>query len=243
MPEKARSVSIIIPAFNEEKILGETLDSIFDSANRCDADCELIVVDHASTDGTTDIAKSKGARVTEEQSQGNISRVRNTGAKAATGEILVFVDADVSWPPEVLPRIFEEMKSGNCRGGALDTDYRSKRFLNRTYVRFWRVFGRLFGMAQGATQFCDAETFRALGGYDEAVFMGEDVEFFWRLCRAAKKSGGSVKRIDDVRVIPSCRKIDQWPFWKTLLLTNPLICLIFSRLRKPWGGWYKTPTR
>ena len=113
----------------------------------------------------------------------------------------------------------------------------------RAYVRVWRIFGKLFRMAQGATQFCRADTFLSLGGYDETVFMGEDVEFYWRLRRAARAKGCSVRLIDDLRVVPSCRRFDKWPFWKTLLLTNPLTCMLFSRRKRPWGEWYGTPTR
>ena len=135
------------------------------------------------------------------------------------------------------------MSDGRCIGGAVDTDYRPERFLVRAYLRFWRVVGKLFRMAQGATQFCRASVFSSLGGYNETIFMGEDVEFYWRLRKAARRTDSLVELIDDVSVVPSCRRFDKWPFWKTLILTNPLVCMLFSRTRRLWGDWYGGPTR
>jgi hypothetical protein len=75
------------------------------------------------------------------------------------------------------------------------------------------------------------------------MFMGEDVNFFWRLRKTARRTDSLVEFIDDVRVVPSCRRFDNWPFWRTLALTNPLICMLFSRRKKPWGDWYDMPVR
>ncbi len=239
-------ISIIIPAFNEESYIGATLDSLRRATeylgHRDGLDVEIIVVDNGSTDRTAEVARSRGANVVEE-SRGNVAFARNAGARVAKGQFLVFVDADTHWPKSVLYRIVDVMSDHRCIGGAVDTDYRPDRFVVRAYLRFWRVVGKLFQMAQGATQFCQADTFSSLGGYDETIFMGEDVEFYWRLRKAARTKGSSVELIDDVRVVPSCRRFDKWPFWKTLILTNPLTCMLFSRRKKPWGGWYGSPTR
>jgi hypothetical protein len=94
-------------------------------------------------------------------------------------------------------------------------------------------------MAQGATQFCRKSAFHELGGYDESLFMGEDVDFYWKMKRLAKKTSGSVAYVDEVRVIPSPRRFDQWPIWKTLVMTNPLFILLFRKTKNAWSGWYK----
>ena len=90
------TVSIVVPAFNEARILAATLASIRRSTAAFDARGwahELIVCDNNSTDGTGDVARAAGATVVFEPIN-QISRARNAGAAQATGDWLVFVDAD-----------------------------------------------------------------------------------------------------------------------------------------------------
>jgi hypothetical protein len=101
----------------------------------------------------------------------------------------------------------------------------------------------LTGTAQGATQFCRRDGFFALKGYDETLFMGEDVDFYWRLKRFAGRRNGGVSFIEDVRVVPSARRFDRWALWRTLIWTNPLFILMFRRRKKAWHGWYKAAPR
>ena len=240
------TVSIIIPAYNEEAYLAATLVAVAEAIEHATTtgDCatEVIVVDNGSTDRTAEIAKASCIQVVHEP-RSNVAVARNAGAGVATGQTLVFLDADTIWPVSVLSRIIETMSVPECVGGAVDTDYRPKRAIIRAYLRFWRIIGRLTGMAQGATQFCDRDLFAALGGYDQNVFMGEDVDFFWRIKKAAARDGKTTKLIDDVKVRPSCRRFDQWSIWKTLVLTNPLTCALYSRRSGPWKDWYGTPPR
>jgi len=97
--------------------------------------------------------------------------------------------------------------------------------------------------AQGACQCCGRETFAELGGYDEALFMGEDVDCFWRLRAAARTRGLRTCGIRDLQVATSARRFDTWPLWRTLVLTNPVVALAFRRRRFPWAGWYDKPPR
>lgn len=246
MTAACSTISIIIPALNEETYIGRTLQGIHASVDylkRCERpDPEIIVVDNGSTDGTAEIARSLGARVIEEP-QGNVAIARNAGARAATGQVLVFVDADVLWPENVLFEIDAVMSNEQCIGGAIDTEYKPQRLIIRAYLQFWRVVARLFRMAQGATQFYRSNIFASLSGYDATMFMGEDVDLFWRLQKTARATGSRVNLIDNIRVVPSCRRFDQWPVWKTVLLTNPLMCAFFARRKKPWRDWYDRPPR
>ena len=98
-------------------------------------------------------------------------------------------------------------------------------------------------MAQGATQFCRRDAFDALGGYDETLFMGEDVDYYRRLKGLARRRGGGVSFVEDVRVVPSTRRFDQWRLWRTLVWTNPLFVLLFRRRRAAWRGWYERVPR
>jgi GT2 family glycosyltransferase len=240
------SLSIIVPAFNEEEYLGYTLERIRSAIDRLrqrtGVSAEVLVVDNASTDDTARIAAALGATVLQEPIH-NIARVRNAGARAAAGRVLVFVDADTLVPEGLFSRIDQVMSRGDCGGGGVDTEYRPSGRLQQGYLAFWRLFGRMLGMAQGATQFCRRDLFEQIGGYDETLYMGEDVEFFWRLKKSARDQGLSVYYLRDLRVVPSCRRFDQWPFWRTLIWTNPLFIYLFARRKGAWNGWYRNLPR
>jgi glycosyltransferase involved in cell wall biosynthesis len=239
-------ISVVIPAFNEEDYLGETLASL-DRARafllkKESISAEIIVVDNNSLDSTTDVARDFGATVVKEPRH-NVAKVRNTGARFANANVLVFVDADTVVPDEMLWRIVEVISEPGCIGGAVNTDYRPVKLTSKIYLRFWRIIGKFAGMAQGATQFCRRDVFFALNGYDETLFMGEDVDFYWRLKRFAKRQNGSVSFIQDIHVVPSTRRFDQWGFWRTLICTNPLFILMFRRREAAWHEWYKAVPR
>jgi len=240
------SISVIIPAFDEERYLPATLQAVENSAlllrSRDGVNAEVIVVDNNSTDATATVARSLGAHVVAE-SEHNIARVRNRGAATAQGKVLVFLDADTHMPEELLQRIHQVFAAQGCVGGAVDTEYRPKKRSIRVYLGLWRLLGRAAGMAQGATQFCLRDTFTALGGYDESLFMGEDVDFYTRMRRHARRVGGSIRFIDELKVIPSCRRFDQWALWRTLVWTNPLVIAPLRHARSMWRGWYDAPLR
>ena len=239
-------ISVIIPAFNEEAYLGKTLTSLNQAKDllQCEADvaAEIIVVDNNSDDGTVATASALGVIVINEPLR-NIARVRNSGAKAARGDVLVFIDADTIVPANLLTRIAQVMLDNSCLGGALDTDYRPTKLAVRIYLQIWRIVGRAAGMAQGATQFCRRDAFFQLNCYDETLFMGEDVDFFWRLKRLAKRNRGRVSFVDDIKVIPSTRRFDSWRLWRTLVWTNPLFVFLFRRNKNQWQGWYTAMPR
>lgn len=92
----APALSFIVPARDEEKTLGPVIDSAREAATRGALPCEVIVVDHGSTDGTKAVAERHGARVLSWPDAPSIAALRNRGAEAAAAPILVFLDADVS---------------------------------------------------------------------------------------------------------------------------------------------------
>jgi glycosyltransferase involved in cell wall biosynthesis len=240
------SVSVIIPAFNEARHLPETLDRLRAAEHCFTADAhaavEILVVDNASTDRTAELAQSAGATVVREP-EPNIARARNSGAAIALYDVLVFLDADTRIPPELLLRIARAMADPKCAGGAVDAVHRPRSLLLRAYLRLWRLFGRRAGMAQGACQFCRRSVFQELGGYDETLYIGEDVDFHWRLKRLARRRALRTCFIQDLRVAPSPRRFYRWPLWRSLLWTNPLLIFLLRRRRAAWAGWYRDPPR
>jgi glycosyltransferase involved in cell wall biosynthesis len=234
-------LSVVIPAFNEELYLPETLSRLRDAISVCPCGVEIVVVDNESVDRTAEVARSFGATVVRE-SVHNIARVRNAGANVARGDVLAFVDADTTVPPHFLERIAEVMGDAACIGGSADIVHAPASKLLRAYLDTWRWLGIRLGMAQGAAQFCRKSAFTHLGGYDESQFMGEDVDFYWRLQRLSARIGGYLKFLDDLRVAPSPRRFDQTPIWRTLIWTNPLFIALFRKTRSVWTEWYlKTP--
>ncbi len=240
------SVSVIVPAFDEERSIAKTLDHLCAAGRllsvHADAPVQILLVDNASTDRTATIARDRGVTVIDE-AEHNIAKVRNAGARAAEHDVLVFVDADTLVPSQSLLRIGQAMSDSACLGGAIDNTYDARRPIIRAYLTFWRMVGILGGMAQGACHFCRREAFTELGGYDETLYMGEDVDFFWRLRAAARKRGLRTCFIRDLQVATSARRFDTWPLWRTLVFTNPIVALALRRRRSPWAGWYEKPPR
>ena len=112
-------ISIVVPAFNEERLLGGSLAQITSAAaafTRRGWDFELIVCDNNSTDRTAEIARAAGATVVFEPVN-QIDRARNTGAAAASGDWLVFVDADSHPSAELFAEVAGQIKSGHCLAG------------------------------------------------------------------------------------------------------------------------------
>lgn len=236
-------VSVIIPAYNEEKYLPETLGQIGKALSIIACLSEIILVDNDSEDKTKHIAESFGAKVFPE-SEHNISKVRNTGAENSIGDILVFVDADTFVPDSLFQKIADVIDDEKCFGGAVAVEYKiPKRKWIRFYLMGWKFWGTFFNMKQGAAQFCRKSVFEELQGYDQSIFMGEDVEFYWRLSRFAKRNEGYLCFVENPKVITSSRRFDQMSVWKTLLLTNPIFICLNWRKKSFWKDWYEKVIR
>ena len=94
--------SVIIPCRNGERIVGEAIAS---ARAQTEPAAEIIVVDDASTDGTSEIARAAGARVVRTERRVNAGGARNLGIAAASGDAFAFLDADVIAPPDWLARV------------------------------------------------------------------------------------------------------------------------------------------
>ena len=111
-------VSVVLPAFNEEKLLPAALAAVKAASSAFTArgwEWECVVCDNNSTDGTSAVARAAGATVVFEPVN-QIGRARDAGARAATGEWLVFIDADSTPSAElfasIATRITEERTHG-----------------------------------------------------------------------------------------------------------------------------------
>ena len=182
-------LSVVVPAFNEERLLGATLESI-KSAARVFDDCggwELIVCDNNSTDRTAHIARAAGAQVVFEP-HNQISRARNRGAAAATGQWLVFVDADSSPGAGLFLDLKAAIEDGSClAGGSTIAAIGSPGF--RAAIHFWNALSRATRWAAGSFVFCERNAFIELRGFSEELYASEELDLFRRLKRLARQRG------------------------------------------------------
>jgi glycosyltransferase involved in cell wall biosynthesis len=183
-------ISVIIPAFNEEKFLGNCLFSLKEQDFK---DFEIIVVDNNSTDKTAEIAKKFGAILVSEKNQG-VAFARNRGAKIAKGEILAFTDADTILPKNWLSRIKEEFErdkeliafGGSCQfySGPISARLASK-FLLKPFLILDKFFSGGFNL-MGCNMATKREAFFKVGGFNEKLKLNEDVEISYRLRKIGK---------------------------------------------------------
>lgn len=238
----ALKVSIVIPAFNEERLLGETLREVnaaLGAFTRLGWDTELIVCDNNSTDRTAELARAAGATVVFEPVN-QISRARNAGAAAATGEWLVFVDAD-SHPSEGLfGAVAEHITSGRCLGGGstvrLPRSYRRANLV----ASLWNGVSRAGRWLAGSFIFCEAGAFRKLGGFSQEFFAAEEIEFSKRLKRLARETGKSVVILHRHPLLTSARKVHLYTLGEHLRFLTRVLFLQRKTLRsrEACHTWY-----
>ncbi|HWQ93693.1 MAG TPA: glycosyltransferase [Clostridia bacterium] len=202
-------VSIIIPAFNEERLIEETL-------NRVRAACEafshrgwrneIIVCDNNSTDRTSELARAAGALVVFEPVN-QIGRARNSGAKVASGNWLIFVDADSHPSRGLFDRVAQEIATGRVIGGGSTIDLATQSRLAKSVARFWNCLSRVFRLLAGSFIFCDATAFRELGGFNDELFAGEELDLTTRLKRLARSRDKRLVIIKDHPLVTSDRKV------------------------------------
>ncbi len=178
-------VSVVVPAHDEARLIGSTLDALAAALGALDAASEVIVVDDASTDATAAIALARGARVLPVRLR-HIAATRNAGAAAARGDTLVFVDADTQVDGAVLRAALAALAAGAVGGGAavrLQPD--AARHAHWGAACFAWLF-RLAGIAPGCFVFCTRAAFDAVGGFDTAYYAGEDVAISRALARQGR---------------------------------------------------------
>ncbi len=202
-------ISIIIPAFNEERLLGESLARIKAAATAFlerGWRVEMIVCDNNSTDRTADIARAAGAVVVFEPVN-QIARARNCGAAAATGDWLVFVDADSHPNAGLFADVADQMVSGRCLAGGCTLRLDSRDLVAGAITWLWNRVSRLRRLMAGSFIFCDAVAFRQLGGFSDKLFAAEELEFSQRLQKLAKANGKEMVILNRHPLLTSARKM------------------------------------
>jgi peptidoglycan-N-acetylglucosamine deacetylase len=212
------SVSVVIPAFNEEQFLPACLDALRKQDYR--GTWEVIVVDNASTDATAAVAASFGCRVIEEPRKGYHHAIRR-GFESAGGAIIASTDADTIVDPDWLTGIAGTLAPDDivACGGVF-------RFYDGPLrVRLIGMLGRLNYHIAGANMAVKRDAYHACGGFSPHVNLGADVDIGQRL----KKIGRVVINRSLVAATSSRRFTSA--FWKTVFMYyfNDLNLLLFKR--------------
>lgn len=236
----APTVSVVIPAFNEEACLARLLDTVerARSVYRGGRDAvQVIVADNHSTDGTAAIARNAGCTVVCVEKR-VIGAVRNAGARAATGEVLAFVDADTQIHPDTFNEISDVLARGTVIGGATGIRFeRSSPGIRFTFFMLVAV-GSLLRVAIGepptmnvdtGVTFCRRQDFETIGGYTEERLFAEDAQFLVDLRRVARPRGQRLARGMRSKAIFSTRKFDRYGDWHYFPLSAKMIVSMLSR--------------
>ena len=236
-------ISIIIPTLNEESVLESTLAHLCSGLKN--TRYEIIISDGGSGDRTKEIAQRYTDKIVvyQEKKRQTIAQARNMGADIASGDLLVFMDADVTIPDpdnffKKTAKLFETRK--NLLGLAVSLAVEKDKarlpdrvmfaIINANYALFNNVLH--IGAAAGEFQMVRADAFKKLHGYREDLAAAEDNEFFYRLAKMGRT-------YVELKLIAyhSGRRIRKvgWPKLLCVWLINWFSMMLFKRsVSKEW---------
>lgn len=202
-------LSIIIPAFNEERLITECLDSISESltANQeTGFTSEVIVVDNNSTDKTAELAEQAGVQVVFEPIN-QIGRARNAGAAVAKGDWLLFVDADSLLNPGMIADILNMIKTGRHVGCGSTMHMPGLNWWGNGVLKTWTAMSVLFRWASGALVVCRTDAFRDVGGFNQELFAADEIDLSRLLKKWGRKRGLKFTILNKYPLVTSSRKM------------------------------------
>ncbi|MCF7709396.1 MAG: glycosyltransferase, partial [Verrucomicrobia bacterium] len=203
------TISFVIPAFNEEETLPRTLKAISTASKAFTClgwGTELIVCDNNSTDATPQIAREYQAKVVHEPFN-QIARARNTGAKAAKGDWLIFIDADSSPSQELFIEVSRAILSGKYAGGGSTLCFDSTIGRLVPGIHIWNAISRITKWPAGSFIFCNAAAFREVGGFNNELFVAEEIDLGRKLKKYAGRHDKSFVILKSHPLLTSARKV------------------------------------
>lgn len=216
-------MSVIIPARNEAEYIAAALTSVATQQYPTQG-LECVVVDNDSTDRTTDVVTNFAAEHTElkvavvREPQPGIGRAKNRGAHIASGELLVFLDADSRMEPSLVGDIVRRYHGGSPAGSirivADSTDP-----LERGFFAILEVGKILFGV-RAQMMYCRRALFLDLQGFRPDLRHAEDLEFLRRVRKYLRARGsGTVCHIRSSAIATSPRRLRGGRFRRNLIAT------------------------
>ena len=199
------SITFVIPAFNEERLIPLAIQSIREEMAGRPNDYEILVVDNASTDRTAEVAAERGARVVQELKRG-IVPARQAGYLHAKYDLLANIDADNAVPAGWLDKALGALDPATVvvTGPLVYPEFSP---LMQVLTKFFYFLGRishhtLGTMVQGGNFIVRKSALDAVGGYNtDVVFFGEDTDFAVRIATV-----GNVKLVPKMWVYSSARR-------------------------------------
>jgi glycosyltransferase involved in cell wall biosynthesis len=224
-------LSFIVPAYNEELELPATIAALREAAQ--DRHYEIVVVDDASTDATAQIARGAGAEVVSINRR-QIAAARNAGARHARGDILFFVDADTCINEKHVAGAIAALDEGYSAGGARIVVDGATPLWALVFTKAFCALYFALNLGAGAFLFTTRKNFEAVGGFDEKLFIGEEIYFSIALRRLGRF------RILREPVVTSGRKLRMYSARE--ILGNSLSVILrgprAARSRKGLHIWY-----
>jgi len=225
-------LSIIIPAFNEERLITQCLESVSESlrANqKPDFTHEIIVVDNNSTDKTGELAQISGAQVVFEPIN-QISRARNAGATMAKGDWFLFVDADSLLSPGMIADILALIDSGQYVGCGSLMHMPNSTWWGTLILNTWSVISVTFNWDSGALVVCRADAFREVGGFSQELYAADEIDLSDLLKKWGRKQERKLKFTIMKRhpLVTSSRKLELYSGWE---MTQQFFRVLFSPVR------------
>jgi|WetSurMetagenome_2_1015567.scaffolds.fasta_scaffold01661_9 peptidoglycan-N-acetylglucosamine deacetylase len=213
------SVSVVVPAYNEEELIAQCISSL--KRQDYGGDMEIIVVDNASTDQTYHIANAAGVRVVRESKRGYVHAMR-AGFSEACGDIITCIDADTMAPAGWISKMVRNLQKPGVVACTGVFTYHDGPFLLRLVCQ---VAGRLNYHLAGANMGIWRYVYLASGGFNSKVNMGADVELGQRI----KKIGKLL--IDRTMMVKTSGRRFQFAFFQTLWLyyVNDIALHFFNR--------------
>ena len=211
-------ISIVIPAFNEERLLTESLKAINTARAvfvRVGLESELIVCDNNSTDRTAEIAQAAGATVVFEPVN-QIGRARNTGAAKTSGEWLLFIDADTYPSQGLFTEVVEQILVGKVIAGGCVIKLQGNHRAAAWVTGLWNWVSRKRRLVAGSFIFVETAAFRQIGGFNQDFYAGEELDLAKRLHRLARKTGREIIILHRHPISTSDRKVRLYKPWELL---------------------------
>lgn len=197
-------ISIIIPAYNEEKVIARLLESIL---NQNYKDIEIIVVDDSSTDNTVTISKKFTSNVYTRKHQER-SVQRNFGAKKAKGKYLLFLDADMELSKNVLNECVDLCEPNNKIGSISIPEIPiAKSFWEKVKAHEREIYNLEGDKSTDAARFFPKGVFMKVNGYDEKITGPEDWDLPERVEAAGLKTGRIKSKIKHYERVPNPFKL------------------------------------
>lgn len=219
--------SIIIPAYNEEKLLKKCLTSVF-KQNFPQDQFEVIVVDNNSTDKTLSIAKKFPVVIAKEKIQGIVA-ARNKGFLLAKGKIIVNLDADCqvfkNWLTKYQQHFLKNKHLVAMTGPYLTNSKKIDLLLTRLQTFCQQKLNFTCGY-WGGNIAINKESLKAIGGYDMRFVNADQLSLLFRL----KKSGGKVGFDSNLAVLSSNRRLKKRPWQFSLEIISYFLNIVSVNL-------------